>query len=131
LTRSIQFGTVRTIRITEEQLSITDSYETREIELDGMRYRGRYRVMAGSVIVYYESEIEFAEHGMTDPEVVVKWLLSDLSRRAERKKRKTGKTSADFEPPGRAALRLFCRAQYLAHCSCDDPSGHGDTRRLR
>ncbi|WP_188130685.1 hypothetical protein [Paraburkholderia panacisoli] len=53
---------------------MTDSYETREIEieLDGMRYRGRYRVMAGSVIVYYESEIKFAEFGMTGPEVVAK-----------------------------------------------------------
>jgi hypothetical protein len=73
---------------------MTDSYETREIEieLDGMRYCGQYRVMAGSVIVYYDSEIKFAEHGMTGPEVVAKWLLSDLSRRVERKKRKTGQS---------------------------------------
>ncbi|HKR47089.1 MAG TPA: hypothetical protein VJU59_46765 [Paraburkholderia sp.] len=37
------------------------SYETTrkiEIKLNGSRFVGRYRVMAGTVIVYYESEIE-------------------------------------------------------------------------
>lgn len=89
----MQFGTVCTISVTDEQLLMTDSYETREIEieLNGTRYRGRYRVMGGSVIVYYESEIKFAEHGMTVPEVVAKWLLSDLSRRVERNKRKASR----------------------------------------
>jgi hypothetical protein len=68
------------------------SYETSrkiEIEVDGSRYRGRYRVMGGTVIVYYESEIKFAEHGMNTPEVVAKWMLTDLSRRVEAKKRKS------------------------------------------
>jgi hypothetical protein len=68
-------------------------YETTkqiEIELDGSRFRGRYRVLGGSVIVYYESEIKFADYGMNRPELVAKWLLSDLSRRVERKKRKSG-----------------------------------------
>jgi hypothetical protein len=49
-----------------------------EIELNGLRYRGRYRVMAGTVIVYFETEIKFAEYGMNMPEVVAKWLLTDL-----------------------------------------------------
>ena len=70
------------------------SYETTreiEIELNGSRYRGRYRVMSGTVIVYYENEIKFAEYGMNRPEVVAKWLLTDLSRRVETKKRKAGR----------------------------------------
>ncbi|EUC21589.1 hypothetical protein [Paraburkholderia hospita] len=70
---------------------MADSYETtKENELNGSRYRGRYRVMAGTVIVYYENEIKFAGYGMTAPEVVAKWLLSDLSRRVEERKRKSG-----------------------------------------
>ncbi|MGF6781866.1 hypothetical protein [Paraburkholderia sp. GAS334] len=60
-----------------------------EIELNGSRYRGRYRVMSGSVIVYYENEIKFAEYGVTEPAVVAKWLLTDLTRRIEMKKRKS------------------------------------------
>ena len=67
------------------------SYETTreiEIELNGSCHRGRYRVMSGTVIVYYENEIKFAEYGMNMPEVVAKWLLTDLSLRIESKKRK-------------------------------------------
>jgi hypothetical protein len=66
-------------------------YETTcpvEVELDGSSYIGTFRVVAGAVIVYYESEIKFAPHGMNRPEVVARWLLSDLSRRVETKKRK-------------------------------------------
>jgi uncharacterized lipoprotein YehR (DUF1307 family) len=69
------------------------NYETTkqiEIELNGSRYRGRYRVLGDSVIVYCESEIKFADYGMNGPEVVAKWLLTDLSRRVERKKQKSG-----------------------------------------
>jgi len=65
------------------------SYETTkevEIELSGLRYR----VMSGTVIVYDENEIKFADYGMNGPEVVAKWLLTDLSRRIEGKKRKSG-----------------------------------------
>jgi hypothetical protein len=71
---------------------MTASYETTreiEIELNGLRYRARYRVMAGTVIAYYETEIKFAEYGMNMPEVVAKWLLRDLSRRVEANKRKS------------------------------------------
>ncbi|KAE8759030.1 hypothetical protein FSO04_15730 [Paraburkholderia madseniana] len=60
-----------------------------EIELNGSRYRGRYRVMSDTVIVYYENEIKFADCGMNGPEVVAKWLLTDLTRRLEAKKRKS------------------------------------------
>ncbi|TDN62916.1 hypothetical protein [Paraburkholderia sp. BL10I2N1] len=70
------------------------SYETTreiEIELNGSRYRGRYRVMSGTVIVYYESEIKFAQYGMDRPELVARWLLTDLSRRDEIKKKKSGR----------------------------------------
>lgn len=66
-------------------------YETTrpiDVELDGSRYSGTYRVMAGSVIVYFESEIKYAPYGMNRPEVVARWLLSDLCRRAEARKRK-------------------------------------------
>jgi len=61
-------------------------YETTrpvEVELEGNRYTGTYRVVAGSVIVYFESEIKFAPHGMNRPEVVARWLLSDLCRKVE------------------------------------------------
>ena len=70
------------------------SYETTreiEIELNGSRHRGRYRVMAGTVIVYYESEIKFADHGINGPEVVAKWLLTDLAHRIEAKRRKSAR----------------------------------------
>ena len=70
------------------------SYETTreiEIELNGSRYRGRYRVMGGTVIVYYESEIKFAQYGMDRPELVARWLLTDLSRRDEIQKKKSGR----------------------------------------
>ena len=52
------------------------------VEVDGSPFIGRYRVMNGTVIVYYGSEIKFASHGMTEPERVAKWLLSDMVRRA-------------------------------------------------
>ncbi|TCK96957.1 hypothetical protein [Paraburkholderia sp. BL9I2N2] len=70
---------------------MAEDYEfTREIEveLDGTRYRGHYRVMSGTVIVYFEDEIKFASHDMNEPGVVARWLLTDLSRRVESRKRK-------------------------------------------
>jgi hypothetical protein len=71
---------------------MADSYETTretEIERKGSRYRGRYRILGGTVIGYYESDIKFADYGMNGPEVVARWLLSDLSHRSESKKRKS------------------------------------------
>ena len=59
-----------------------------EIELNGQHFEGRYRVMAGSVIVYYKDKLKFADHGMTPPAVIAKWLLTDLCRQLDAKKRK-------------------------------------------
>ena len=58
-----------------------------EIELDGMVYRGTFRVMAGSVIVYYQDDLKFAQFAMDRPELVARWLLSDLCRKVESRKR--------------------------------------------
>lgn len=71
-------------------------YETTrpiEVELEGATYRGTFRVMSGSVIVYYEGEIKFASFGMDRPETVARWLLSDLCRKFELKKRKANRRS--------------------------------------
>jgi hypothetical protein len=51
-----------------------------EIELGGRQIRGRYRVMNGSVIVYHDNKLKFSDYEMSPPEVVAKWLLTDLSR---------------------------------------------------
>ena len=59
-----------------------------EAIVDGARHSGTYRVMTGSVIVYYEGEVKFASVGVDRPELVAKWLLTDLVRRAESSKRK-------------------------------------------
>jgi hypothetical protein len=70
---------------------MVEDYETTreiEVELNGTRYRGRYRVMSGTVIVYFEDEIKFASYDMNGPDVVARWLLTDLSRRVESRKRK-------------------------------------------
>jgi hypothetical protein len=58
-----------------------------EVLLDGAKHSGTYRVMTGSVIVYYEGEVKFASVGMDRPELVAKWLLTDLVRHAESNKR--------------------------------------------
>ncbi|WP_434666698.1 hypothetical protein P5W99_37335 [Paraburkholderia sp. A3BS-1L] len=59
-----------------------------ETIVDGDRHSGTYRVMTGSVIVYYGGEVKFASVGMDRPELVAKWLLTDLVRRAESNRRK-------------------------------------------
>jgi len=69
----------------------TSAYESLnplEILLDGARHSGTWRVMTGSVIVYYGGEIKIASFGMDRPELVARWLLTDLVRRAESNKRK-------------------------------------------
>ncbi|MBB3259454.1 hypothetical protein F4827_004329 [Paraburkholderia bannensis] len=53
-----------------------------------MSYAGTYRVMTGSVIVYFENEIKFATYGKNRPEQIARWLLTDLCRKAESRKRK-------------------------------------------
>ncbi|WP_240160813.1 hypothetical protein [Burkholderia sp. Ax-1719] len=56
-----------------------------------MSYAGTYRVMTGSVIVYFENEIKFATYGKNRPEQIARWLLTDLCRKAESRKRKSAK----------------------------------------
>ncbi|RKT26407.1 hypothetical protein B0G69_2152 [Paraburkholderia sp. RAU2J] len=70
---------------------MVEDYETTqeiEIEFNGVWFRGRYRVMNGTVIVYFENEIKFASHDMNRPDMVARWLLTDLARRVESRKRK-------------------------------------------
>jgi hypothetical protein len=54
-----------------------------QIELDGKKYVGTFRVMSGTVIVYYKNEIKFALYGLDRPEVVARWLLTDVCRKVE------------------------------------------------
>ena len=69
-------------------LQAYESLNPLETIVDGAKHSGTYRVMTGSVIVYYEGEVKFASVGMDRPELVAKWLLTDLVRRAESSKRK-------------------------------------------
>ncbi|WP_259295193.1 hypothetical protein [Paraburkholderia sp. DHOC27] len=57
------------------------------VEINGRQHGGQYRVLGATVIVYYESEIKFADFGVNRPELVAKWLLTDLVRRGEMRKR--------------------------------------------
>ncbi|CAG9248087.1 conserved hypothetical protein [Paraburkholderia unamae] len=69
-------------------------YETAHslsIELDGVNYAGSYRVMTGSVIVRYDNETRSAQYGANRPETVARWLLADLCRKCDSRKRKAGK----------------------------------------
>jgi hypothetical protein len=65
-----------------------ESLKPFEILFDGARHSSTYRVMTGSVIVNYGGEIKVASFGMDRPEVVAKWLLTDLVRRAKSSRRK-------------------------------------------
>lgn len=70
---------------------MTDGYEelqSVDVELDGVRYQGRFRVVGHSVIVYFESEIKFVDYEMNRPETVARWVLSDLVRRQRSQKRR-------------------------------------------
>ena len=51
------------------------------VELDGRRYQGTYRVMTGTVIVYLDGDVKFASYGRDRPELVARWLLTDLYRK--------------------------------------------------
>ena len=39
--------------------------------------------MVGSVIAYFGSEIKFAQYGVNRPEVVARWLITDICRKLE------------------------------------------------
>ena len=62
-------------------LIVTIEYENGqpvEVEIDGVKYAGTYRVTAGSVIVYRRDEVKFATYGTTPPERLARWLLRDI-----------------------------------------------------
>jgi hypothetical protein len=70
---------------------MTDGYDELQIfdiELDGVLYQGRFRVLGHSVIVYFGSEIKFVGYAMNRPETVARWMLSDLVRRTRSLKRR-------------------------------------------
>ena len=58
-----------------------DDLRNVDVEIDGVRYEGRFRVSGHAVIVYYGAEIKFVDFGMNRPETVARWMLSDLARR--------------------------------------------------
>jgi hypothetical protein len=70
---------------------MTDGYEELQIvdvELDGVLYQGRFRVVNHTVFVYFGSEIKFVDYEMNRPETVARWMLSDLVRRTRSQKRR-------------------------------------------
>ena len=71
---------------------MSTGYETArpvEIEINGAKYAGTYRVMAGSVIVYRGNQVKFGAYGTTPPERLARWLLRDICLRVEATKRES------------------------------------------
>lgn len=69
-------------------------YETTHplnIDVDGVNYAGAYRVMAGNVIVYFENEIKSAQYGTNRPEIIARWVLTDLCRKTDPRRRKAAR----------------------------------------
>lgn len=60
------------------------------VTVAGIAHSGSYRVIDGTVIVYFGWDIRSAQFGMDRPETVARWLLLDLCKKAEAKKRKGG-----------------------------------------
>ena len=63
-----------------------------------MTYSGSYRVIEGTVIVYAGADIRSAQCGMDRPETVARWVLLDMCRKAEAKKRKNSGTGSQLRP---------------------------------
>ncbi|MBC8725264.1 hypothetical protein F6X37_27915 [Paraburkholderia sp. 31.1] len=61
------------------------------VELDGVNYAGTYRVMTGTVVVHFANESKFASYAPNRPETVARWLLTDLCRKAESRRRNAAK----------------------------------------
>lgn len=59
-------------------------------EVDGVVREGKFRMMGGSVIVYFGDNIKYALYRLDRPETLARWLLSDLCRREELTKWKRG-----------------------------------------
>ncbi|MEW6342744.1 MAG: hypothetical protein AB1704_18965 [Pseudomonadota bacterium] len=72
-----------------------ETTKTVQVEVDGAMHEGRFRVMGGNVIVYFEDEIKYALYGLDRRETVARWLLSDLCRCQNAKKRKRGTSQQD------------------------------------
>jgi hypothetical protein len=68
------------------------------VTLAGITHMGSYRVLDGTVIVYFGWEIRSAQCGMDRPETVARWLLMDVCKKTEAKKRKSagGKQRLDL-----------------------------------
>ncbi|ACC73157.1 hypothetical protein PPMP20_14650 [Paraburkholderia phymatum] len=60
------------------------------VTVAGITHTGSYRVIEGTVIVYFGWDIRSAQYGMDRPETVARWLLLDICKKAEAKKRKGG-----------------------------------------
>jgi hypothetical protein len=69
---------------------MSTGYETArpvEVEIDGIKHAGTYRVTAGSVIVYWRDQVKFAAYGPILPERFAQWLLRDICLKVETTKR--------------------------------------------
>ncbi|WP_239482742.1 hypothetical protein [Paraburkholderia sp. C35] len=67
-------------------------YEERRpvsVTVADVTHTGSYRVIEGTVIVYAGAEIRSAQCGMDRPETVARWVLLDMCRKTEAKKRKS------------------------------------------
>ncbi|CAH2806996.1 MAG: unnamed protein product [uncultured Paraburkholderia sp.] len=73
--------------ILRENVLIEDYEATRPlaIELDGTKYAGTFRVMSSTVLVYYKDQIKYPQYGLDRPEVVARWLITDLCCKIESK----------------------------------------------
>lgn len=60
-----------------------------EVEINGNRYVGHYRVVNGSVIAYVGDECVFASYDMNTPEAVARWLIADICRKQLKKEKRT------------------------------------------
>jgi hypothetical protein len=58
-----------------------DELRTLSVDLDGQTFSGTYRIMSGTVIVYRGADIKYASYGKDRPELIARWLLTDLCRR--------------------------------------------------
>jgi hypothetical protein len=48
------------------------------VELDGHAFEGVFKTLSGTVVVYFEGGVKYAALGADRPEIVARWLLTDL-----------------------------------------------------
>lgn len=84
---------------------MADEYsETRSqiaVLVDGEQHIGSYRIVNGSVIVYFGEDLKFATFDMNDPATVARWLLTDMVRRHVATARSTSAREASRLPQRR------------------------------